>query len=906
MSHKNFSRNFKIKKIVIFVVIAMVGILVCQSAKAADIKASEVLGQINPATNQPDFTQRNINSHVVNNYGFNHEEVVMVDTGLHRLFVADANNNRVLVFNLNNNDELVDYYADNVLGQSNFINFLSNQGGAPGAATMRFPSGLAYNNLNNTLYVSDTYNNRVLVFDVSTITNGEPAVAVLGQSTFANVSANQSGAVSAQTLFNPTSLVHNSIDNILYVSDLANSRVLAYDVNTIVNGEAAVAVLGQPNFISNTFTGVSPTSVFQPRGLAFNNTNKWLYLADSYNNRVLAYDVNTIVNGEAAVAVLGQPNLMSAVANYPNNIPAANNLSLPRGVAFDKGSMKLYVSDSANSRVLAYDVNTIVNGEAAVAVLGQPNFISNSANQGGMLAGATTVNYPMGLALNSYKKLFVADTNNNRVLVFDVSVIVNGEAAASVLGQLDNSSQPNFNQNRINSHLINDYGFDKPKEMAIDIKLHRLFVADTNNNRVLVFNLNNNDELIDYNADSVLGQPDFTSNLPNQGGNTGPGTLNHPSGLAFNISRNLLYVADTNNHRVLVYDVTTIVNGQSAVSVLGQPDFISSLKNNCNCTIPTANSLNAPGNIVYSKNNNILYVGDGGNARVLAYNVTTIVNGESALSVLGKPDFVTPFVNNPPTAENLNQFLDMGGLAYDDDNKILYVSDSRKHRVLAYDVNTIVNGEAAVAVLGQFNFLSGNSNQGGFWPGPGTLHSPVGLVYDKDNKSLFVTDQGNNRVLLFDVATIVNGEAAAAVLGQLNFVSNYPNQGSFLPGQKTLWVPSAVTYNGVNNTVYISDLENNRVMLFKLIDIITVEMPNGTVGNSYNQTVVAQNGQSNNVRYSVSAGSLANGLTLNSVTGLISGTPTVAGTFLFTIKASDNFADTSVISDRRQFKHTIF
>lgn len=66
--------------------------------------------------------------------------------------------------------------------------------------------------------------------------------------------------------------------------------------------------------------------------------------------------------------------------------------------------------------------------------------------------------------------------------------------------------------------------------------------------------------------------------------------------------------------------------------------------------------------------------------------------------------------------------------------------------------------------------------------------------------------------------------------------------------------------------------------------VTTTTLPNGAMGTAYNQTLKA-NGQ--NITWS-HTGTLPNGLSLNTTTGVISGTPTLNGTFRFAVKATNN------------------
>ncbi len=70
------------------------------------------------------------------------------------------------------------------------------------------------------------------------------------------------------------------------------------------------------------------------------------------------------------------------------------------------------------------------------------------------------------------------------------------------------------------------------------------------------------------------------------------------------------------------------------------------------------------------------------------------------------------------------------------------------------------------------------------------------------------------------------------------------------------------------------------------ITVNPATLPNGTVGTAYSQTISATGGTSS-YTFSVSAGSLPAGLSLNAATGAITGTPTTAATSNFTITATD-------------------
>ena len=81
------------------------------------------------------------------------------------------------------------------------------------------------------------------------------------------------------------------------------------------------------------------------------------------------------------------------------------------------------------------------------------------------------------------------------------------------------------------------------------------------------------------------------------------------------------------------------------------------------------------------------------------------------------------------------------------------------------------------------------------------------------------------------------------------------------------------------------------------VGIITTSPPNGVVGAAYSQTLSVAGGTTP-YTWTLTSGTLPAGLTLNTSTGVISGTPTTAGTVSFTVQVTDasNQTDSKLLS----------
>ncbi len=86
-------------------------------------------------------------------------------------------------------------------------------------------------------------------------------------------------------------------------------------------------------------------------------------------------------------------------------------------------------------------------------------------------------------------RLFVADFFNSRVVAFDLSEpIINGMPAIDVFGQPDFATNtPNNDCAGQGSGVVNPCGLNFPSGVEVDFVDGRLFVADSQNNRVVGF-----------------------------------------------------------------------------------------------------------------------------------------------------------------------------------------------------------------------------------------------------------------------------------------------------------------------------------------------------------------------------------------------------------------------------------
>lgn len=830
-------------------------------AHAALYNASGLVGQVDQNGN-PVYTTKLFNN-APNASGVNSPYGVLVDAVNHRLFVTDAGNNRVMVFNLDITNNIASTSASYVLGQPDFA--------SSGATTTRTglsnPRGLALDPVANRLFVSDRTNNRVMVFDAatSTIQSGEPALNVIGQGNFTSkvASTSQTG------ISGPNDVAYDPASGRLFIVEADNARVTVFDAatSTIQNGGTALNVLGQPNFTITNHT-TTQSGIWSAGNITLDAATSRLFVGDSTNSRVMVFGVatSTIQNGEVALNVLGQNDFTSKVFTSTQS-----SILGGVGLAFDAATNRLFATDSSNNRIMVFDAatSTIQNGELAQKVLGQSNFTSSTSGTAQNLFWT-----PLGIAFGPVSnRLFAVDQVNQRIMVFDVatSTIQNGENASGLYGHIDQNGNPVYTILTQNNTL-NAQGLSGPRATALDTVNHRMFVSDTSNSRVLVFNLDASNNIAATSASYFLGQSSSVSG----GATTTSSGLNQPRGLVYDATTTRLFVADYGNHRVMVFNVdpAVIANGEVALNVLGQSNFTSST------ATTTTSGLSNPYYLALDPATNRLFVADYGNLRVMVFDVatSTIQNGEAALNELGQVNFTSKLSTTTQTS-TANPL----GLAFDPATNRLFVGEFTNVRITVFDVATatIQNGEAALNVLGQTLYTTKGvtTTQSG-------ISNPYGIAFDPGTNRLFAADYNNHRIMVFDVATstIQNGEAALNVLGQDNFASS-----TFTTTRNSLNNPIGITFDPSANRLFIVDATNQRIIQYSFVNITTASLPSGTNGSAYSQTIIATSSQGT-LTFALQSGSLPSGLALATTTGVISGTPSSDGTYPFTIEADDTLS----------------
>jgi DNA-binding beta-propeller fold protein YncE len=290
----------------------------------------------------------------------------------------------------------------------------------------------------------------------------------------------------------------------------------------------------------------------------------------------------------------------------------------PLDIAVDDENDRVYVAEEFNNRISIFDKN----GSYLNAIQGGTDDFAG-------------FNRPNGVSVAPDNNLYVADTWNFTIREFanQGESLVNSWGQPGQFGALADVEPVD--------------GFWGPRDVEVDAN-GNVYVADTGNKRVRVYDAEGNYLRDIGSAGSELGQ------------------LDEPSGLAIDNENGLLYVADTWNRRVSVFNLEGVP--QFAFDVRGWYEDLG----------------NRP-YLALDPQRHVLYVTDPDAGRVLVYD--------------GQGNCIGSFGQPSDTPANNSQFNTVGGIAVDAEGNV-YVADSGAARVLKFApfVDTIMpQGEQSAA-----------------------------------------------------------------------------------------------------------------------------------------------------------------------------------------------------------------
>jgi len=355
-----------------------------------------------------------------------------------------------------------------------------------------------------------------------------------------------------------------------------------------------------------------------------------------------------------------------------------------------------------------------------------------------------------------------------------------GQAASVVIGQADFTSGSANRGGAVGANTLNE-SYAEPF-VASGV----MYLPDENNNRTLVYN--SIPTTNGASADFAIGQ----ANLTSSGSGTSATAVYCPEQAV--ISNGKMIQADYCNHRIIIYNTVPTSSPGTIDVVVGQPNKTS---NTSGCT---ASTLHNPESVVTAGGK--LIVTDGDNSRVLIWNTIPTTDGAAADVVLGQTSFTSCSKNGGGTV-GASTFSYPAGMW--SDGTRLAVADYDNNRVLIWNSIPTNNNQAADLVLGQANFTDISCNRGGSATAS-TLCDPYDGVYFT-SAQMFVGDENNNRVLIWNSFPTTNGQAADVVLGEPNMTTTTNGTSATLMNNPT----GMFLYN---KQLIVSDTQNARYLIF--------------------------------------------------------------------------------------------
>ena len=644
------------------------------------------------------------------------------------LYIVDSENNRIKIYDLTSGDNCPSGTDDVIEDEVCFDDTFGSSGSSDGRFDI--PTDLVVDPDTGDLYVVDSDNNRIQKFesdgdfdiefgsDDSSDDDylGSPsAIAVHKDSDYVYVADTTTDAISVfdkngnfkfsfddddsnDEFKNPAGMVIDNKDDMLYVADTGNHRIRIFELTDGDNCPSGTdeVVEDEVCFVDDFGSSGSAEGRFdEPAGLAFDEDESILYVADTENNRIQSFEM---VSGSTCPS--GTDEIIDGVCfieEFGSSGSADGKFNSPEGLAFDENNDLLYVADTENNRI------------QMISTVGDSSSISFSDKFGSQGTSDDKFDMPTDLAIDDSDNLYIVDSENNRIKIYDLT---SGDNCPS--GTDDVIEDEVCFDDTFGSSGSSDGRFDIPTDLVVDPDTGDLYVVDSDNNRIQKFES-------DGDFDIEFGSDDSSDD----------DYLGSPSAIAVHKDSDYVYVADTTTDAISVFDK----NGNFKFS-FDDDDSNDEFKN--------------PAGMVIDNKDDMLYVADTGNHRIRIFELTDGDNCPSGTDEVVEDEvcFVDDF-GSSGSAEG--RFDEPAGLAFDEDESILYVADTENNRIQSFEMvsgstcpsgtDEIIDGVCFIEEFGS----SGSAD--------GKFNSPEGLAFDENNDLLYVADTENNRIQILSLPT---------------------------------------------------------------------------------------------------------------------------------------------------------
>jgi uncharacterized protein (TIGR03437 family) len=522
---------------------------------------------------------------------------------------------------------------------------------------------------------------------------------------------------------------------------------------------------GQQYSISTVAGGAPPATPAPATGTAVGKTKRVTF-DPSGNLYFTAGNCVFKLSGSSVIVVAGN----GRAGFSGDGGPAVNaELNDPFGIAIDlKGN--IFVADSLNNRIRVIDPTGTINTWAGNGQIG-----SVGAYGDGGPATSASMNNPLGVAVDSFNQVYVADTGNNMIRKITLS---------GTISTICGNGLPGYSGDKfaaINAEL------NHPADLIFDTN-YNLLIADTGNALVRRITTDGNINIFAGNITEVGYYGDtLTADLIG---------LFEPYSLVLDPGGDL-YIVERGDGRIRIVTYSTaIVNtvvGNGALGFSGD----GAASNLAMLNQPTGIAIDSAGNlyIADSENCRIRKAAAGGNTSPI-----TTVAGNGGISYSGDGSRATKAQLNTPL-----------GVAVDSSGN-LYIADTANHAV------------RKVTAAGTISTLAGTGTAG--YSGDGSaaagaqLSGPQGIAVDSSG-NVYIADTGNARVRKISTAGVISTYAGSGTVG-------YAGDGSSATAAQ-LNAPLSVALDSAGN-LYIADFGNNVVRKVTAGGIISTVAGNGIQG----------------------------------------------------------------------------